>query len=71
MQLHHRPERMRTGIMELALMTTLSTRLVTKIKLTILPVGNLFLPYSRESIQRSYSVIQDRSVAYKSLFIVG
>lgn len=71
MLLYHKPERMRTGIMELDFMTTLFTDLVTKIKLTLLPGGNVLLPYSREAVQSSYLVLQDPSVVGTLLFIVG
>lgn len=71
MQLYHRPERMRTGIIEIALMSILSVLLVTKIKLNILPVGYLLHPSSRETTQRSYPVIQDLLEASNSLFMVG
>lgn len=71
MLLYHKPERMRTGIMELDFMTTLFTDLVTKIKLTLLPGGNVLLPYSRQAVHSSYSVLQDPSVVGTLLFIVG
>lgn len=71
MLLYHKPGRMRTGIMELDFMTTLFTDLVTKIKLTLLPGGNVLLPYSREAVQSSYLVLQDPSVVGTLLFIVG
>ena len=71
MLLYHKPERMRTGIMELDFMTTLFTDLVTKIKLTLLPGGNVLLPYSREAVQSSYLVLQDPAVVGTLLFIVG
>ena len=70
MQLYHKPETMRTGIMELDLMTTLFTHLVTKIKLTLLPGGNVLFPYSREAIQSFCSVLQGLSGLYTLLFIV-
>lgn len=66
MLLYHKPERMRTGIMELDFMTTLFTDLVTKIKLTLLPGGNVLLPYSREAVQSSYSVPRILSGWYSS-----
>ena len=71
MLLYHKPERMRTGIMELDFMTTLVTHLLTKIKLTILPGGNVLLPYSREAVPSSYSVLRDLSLVCTLLFIVG
>ena len=71
MLLYHKPGRMRTGIMELDFMTTLFTDLVTKIKLTLLPGGNVLLPYSRQAVHSSYSVLQDPSVVGTLLFIVG
>ena len=71
MQLLHKPERMRTGIMELDLMTTLLTHLVTEIKLALLPGGNVLFPYSREAIQSFCSVLQGLSGLYTLLFIVG
>lgn len=54
-----------------AQMRTLSAISVTKIRRNSLSVGNVFPPFSRQTTQRSYPVIQDLCVAYSSLFIGG